>query len=296
MLEMKNMARKFKNIFMTIMVQLLNVRGDKKIQNMLYILLWPSANRDPFNVLEMGKDVFFNRQCAFQNCFLINETEYLANVTNYDVIVFNGQNLQGLPKSELTLPTQRSSNQLYVFFSIEPAGVYPLSADFDGYFNLTWTYKFDSNATMTYLTIMDKSGISIGPRKEAHWMDIKKMKPINKQIKKKLRHKKSAAAWFVSNCINPKNNRQLFFDSLKLELAAYGHRVDVYGACGDFECIKYMDDCGKVIQKEYYFYLALENSFCEDYVSEKVLHGLQNFAIPIVYGGANYERYFCSFM
>lgn len=276
-----------------ITLQLFYASGHGKKNRMFYILLWPSANRAPFNILEMGKDAFFNRQCPYQNCFLTNETEHFVNITSFDVIVFNAQNIQGQPKSKLTLPNQRSSKQLYVFFSIEPAEVYPLTTDFDGYFNLTWTYRFDSNATMTYLGLKTKySDQSIGPKKDMHWRDINKLKPLKKQIKKKLRRKKTAAAWFVSNCIAPKNNRRLFADSLKLELANYGHEIDIYGECGRFECVKYVDDCDSLIQSDYYFYLAFENSFCEDYVSEKVLHGLQNFAIPVVYGGAKYERYF----
>ncbi|XP_026326219.1 alpha-(1,3)-fucosyltransferase C-like isoform X2 [Hyposmocoma kahamanoa] len=37
--------------------------------------------------------------------------------------------------------------------------------------------------------------------------------------------------------------------------------------------------------------MAYENSIIEDYVTEKVLYGYENFAVPIVYGGANYSRF-----
>lgn len=275
-------------IFGTVQL-LLYVNGIEKENGTIYVLLWPSANREPFNFLEMGKAVFFNRNCAFQNCFLTNETELFTNVTSFDVIVFNAQNLLGKQKTELTLPNARSSKQLYIFFSIEPAEVYPLSTDFDGFFNLTWTYRYDSNVTLQYIVVSERSGSIVGPQKTMHWMDIKKMDPLSKKIKKKIRKKKFAAAWFVSNCVNPRNNRQLFAETLKVELATLGLELHIYGGCGNFKCDKNLKDCGAIIRKQYYFYLAFENSFCEDYVSEKVLHGLQNFAIPVVYGGANYD-------
>ncbi|KAJ2937861.1 hypothetical protein O0L34_g18682 [Tuta absoluta] len=46
-----------------------------------------------------------------------------------------------------------------------------------------------------------------------------------------------------------------------------------------------------MIKNNYYFYLSFENSFCDDYVTEKLLNAVQNYAVPIVYGGANYSRF-----
>ncbi|VDI46233.1 Hypothetical predicted protein, partial [Mytilus galloprovincialis] len=45
--------------------------------------------------------------------------------------------------------------------------------------------------------------------------------------------------------------------------------VDVYGKCGK-PCSTWMDDsCFKNLGGDYKFYLAFENSHCEDYVTEK---------------------------
>ncbi|XP_063375065.1 alpha-(1,3)-fucosyltransferase C-like [Cydia amplana] len=52
-----------------------------------------------------------------------------------------------------------------------------------------------------------------------------------------------------------------------------------------------MEECLKLIQEQYYFYLSFENSFSEDYVTEKLLTALENYAVPVVYGGANYTRF-----
>ncbi|XP_005112524.2 alpha-(1,3)-fucosyltransferase C-like [Aplysia californica] len=44
--------------------------------------------------------------------------------------------------------------------------------------------------------------------------------------------------------------------------------------------------------KTYRFYLSLENSFCQDYVSEKLLllYKQRNHTIPVVRGGFDYDR------
>ncbi len=44
-------------------------------------------------------------------------------------------------------------------------------------------------------------------------------------------------------------------------------------------------DCEVSLLSEYKFYLAFENSFCEDYVSEKFWNALRRSVVPIVMGG-----------
>lgn len=282
-------------IAMILVLVFFYVIGNDKEKDVIYILLWTSIDREPFTLFEgRAKEIFFNRQCAYQNCFFTNDTSHFADVTFYDVIIFDIVNIQG-GKSENTMPSQRSNKQLYIFFSIEPPDIYPLSTDFNEYFNYTWTYRFDSNLTFSYIRVTTNKDVVIGPGKNIHWMDIDNMKPTSKYVKRKLRHKTIAAAWFVSNCFQAKSNRLDFGENLKAELAKLGRQLDIYGDCGDLKCLKLKDECNALIEFDYYFYLAFENSFCEDYVSEKVLLALEHFAIPVVYGGANYTRYFCNY-
>ena len=39
----------------------------------------------------------------------------------------------------------------------------------------------------------------------------------------------------------------------------------------------------------FYFYLSFENSFCPDYVTEKLYRAFESGTVPVVFGGANYS-------
>ena len=54
--------------------------------------------------------------------------------------------------------------------------------------------------------------------------------------------------------------------------------------CGDKHCPKYNASCLKILES-HKFYLALENSKCRNYITEKVwLNAFQRTLVPIVYG------------
>ncbi|KAJ8728289.1 hypothetical protein PYW08_016674 [Mythimna loreyi] len=154
---------------------------------------------------------------------------------------------------------------------------------------MTWTFKLDSDVYIGYFVIYNEEGEIIGPKKEMHWLKIEEMKPINRKLKEKLDGKKKAVAWLVSNCRAP-NGRNNVAKSIKQELSEYNITLDIYGACGDKNCPR-NKTCWQMLENDYYFYLAFENSINEDYVTEKVLNPLQHYTVPIVYGGANYTSY-----
>ena len=52
------------------------------------------------------------------------------------------------------------------------------------------------------------------------------------------------------------------------------------------------DGCWKMMEKKYKFYLALENSLCPDYVTEKMFEALKHEIVPIVLGGSDYQKMF----
>lgn len=187
-------------------------------------------------------------------------------------------------------PRSRSEYQNYVFVSDEPPALYRIHPLYNNFFNYTWTYKLDSDATMKYFIVKNKAGKVIGPKKDMNWMDIEDMKPTPKRVKKILRTKRKAAVWFATDCPTP-SKREAYINVLQDELKVYNLNIDTYGRCGQMKCPKYkMEECHAFVEKDYYFYLAFENSMCEDYVTEKLLTALEHYTVPIVFGGGNYTR------
>jgi len=81
------------------------------------------------------------------------------------------------------------------------------------------------------------------------------------QIEKLVKGKKKLAAWFVSHCSTP-NKRE----DLVKELQKY-MSIDIFGTCGHLTCgdrIKRDEPaCNDLLDENYKFYFALENSVCE---------------------------------
>lgn len=285
---MKELKYSFIKVITLVVIYIFDVNGTvEKRNSIIYILEWTTAKKEPFKFIQPEQVAFLN--CEYKNCFVTDEVSYFDDITDFDVIMFNVYNLQrGWNATDL--PIKRSEDQRYVFVALEPAAYFRLSTHYNNFFNLTWTYKLNSDAIFPYISVKNKRGEIIGPKKEMYWMDMNKMKPITKNVKNKLKKKKTAAAWIVSNC-GATSNRNDFVNMLQTNLTNYDLSVDIFGDCGDRECPRddRENECYALIESDYYFYLAFENSFCEDYVSEKVLRALQHFTVPIVFGGANYS-------
>lgn len=256
--------------------------------NMKYILLWvPTSISQEFQYFKEGQQSFKMRKCRKVNCYLTDNKMLLNNVTNYDAIVFNGPDIFG---NYNVYPPIRSPHQKYIFASRTSSEICEAPSDKDGYFNWTWTYKINSDIPMGYITIRNRRGDIIGPKEQMHWLTIDEMIPVKDEVLDILDRKTAAVAWISSNC-NTSSGRERYVKKLGGELSKYDLDLDIYGKCGSLLCPKFlMDHCLYTLQIDYYFYLAFENSFSDDYVTDSILHGLQNFAVPIVYGGANYTR------
>ena len=98
--------------------------------------------------------------------------------------------------------------------------------------------------------------------------------------------KSKMAVWFVSNC-NSMSNRNEFVNRLKNFI-----NVDIYGECGALKCPRSAEgDCRKMAERDYKFYLSLENSLCVDYVTEKFFGPMQYNIIPVVFDlHGNHEK------
>ena len=65
--------------------------------------------------------------------------------------------------------------------------------------------------------------------------------------------------------------------------------VDIYGKCGELRCKTYVPGdpwCWKnVLSPTYFFYFSMENTFCDEYITEKLYFPLKYGLVPVVYGG-----------
>lgn len=275
-------------LLFTMAFDMIYVAGRNKHPQLIYILLWTHTDMEPFGSLSPRRKSFSLINCEFQNCYITGGSKYFDDMTDYDVILFNAVDTR---REYIDLPEVRSDNQIYLFASMESAKIFPISNTFNWIFNYTWTYKLKSDIVYPYFIVRNKQGEVVAPNKEVHWMEVNKMKPTKKSVKDRLKNKKKAAAWFVSNCL-AHNDRSNYVNNLREALTSYDLEIDIYGGCGYSYCPKEkMDECLTQVESDYYFYLAFENSSSEDYVSEKVLYALDHFSVPIVYGGANYTRY-----
>lgn len=263
---------------------------------MLYIGQWtPSGLKLVYPDLKVGQHSFLTRNCSFVNCFYTTDHFYFNDIKNYDVLLFSAI---GFCDGSMNSLPNRTDSQQYVFIGFEPAtscSVYEAKITFD----LTWTYKLSSDIVRPFFRVKNNRSEVIGPRKYMHWnTKVEDMVPVDKKILLKLKDKSTAAIAISSHCEQTaKNEQQEFVEKLQAELAKFNLRLDTYGSCGQLQCeMKYetggrLPKCSDVIQKDYYFYLAFEEALGEDYVTGNILHALNNYAVPIVYGGANYSRF-----
>ncbi|XP_041460813.1 4-galactosyl-N-acetylglucosaminide 3-alpha-L-fucosyltransferase FUT6-like [Lytechinus variegatus] len=99
-------------------------------------------------------------------------------------------------------------------------------------------------------------------------------------------NKTELVAWMASNCDCLSWDRNGFVKALSSFIP-----VSTYGICGLEPCPK-DERCMQTIGK-HKFYLALENTACRDYITEKVWrNALLNHVVPVVFGAPreDYER------
>lgn len=300
MIWKKKININFAKVFLTLMKLLLTfdvtlAQSDQfwPYDKHFYALVYTNPERKPFSYIT--EELYAKKKnCRYQNCHFITNHSYTEDIKLYDAILFH---VADLP--HITLPEDRSDEQKYIFVSDEPPNVYGINSDYDDVFNFTWTYKLNSDVTLRNLIVKTKSDNEvIGPVKElegidgtVHWVDVVgDTKFSNDAIKMKLKNKTKAVAWFASEC-HTSSKREEYVKNLNNELKNYNLHVDIYGKCGNLTCPNdSLKECEALLQSDYYFYLAFESSVSEDYVTEELLIPLKNFAVPIVYGGANYER------
>ena len=100
-------------------------------------------------------------------------------------------------------------------------------------------------------------------------------------------NKSKFAAAMISNCKSHTPRGSL------IRLLRQYVDIDVYGKCGNHKCPSggQPDDCRAHIAGQYKFFLALENSLCKEYVTEKFFRTLNFNIVPVVLGLGDYSKY-----
>ncbi|KAM7348079.1 alpha-(1,3)-fucosyltransferase C isoform 1-T2 [Cochliomyia hominivorax] len=252
-----------------------------------FILLWNTFFGDKRWSLpdDLNDPSYFRKEinCPVSKCVLTNQRDVLPQIDMYDAILFH--TAQPFPLIN-PIPKQRSWKQLYIFALMEPPGeTKHILSDEENFYNLTMTYRMDSDILWTYNWFVDKeTGMRVIPSERTQWRSVPNHYN-DSNIWELWPYKTKMAAWFVSHC-ETLSKREKLADELQKYM-----EVDVYGKCGTKSCPKSSTECDKLLDENYLFYFSFENSLCTDYITEKLYNILKRNIIPIVYGGANYENF-----
>lgn len=170
------------------------------------------------------------------------------------------------------LQSQRTVNQIWILSSPETAintvRMWPPWEMRDIRMNLSSTFSLDSNIPIPYGEYI--------PFKEPRKIPFRS---------KLLNDSENFAVWIASHCPLRTWNRS----GLVHELSRYID-IDMYGKCGSLVCDSRDKRCLSNI-RSYKFYLALENSCCKNYITEKLWEPLKLYDLIPVVLGASREDY-----
>jgi hypothetical protein len=211
----------------------------------------------------LGDKVLETKKCPVTKCEFINDR---SRLNESDLVLVHMRD----PIDRI--PDNRPVNQRWVFVLYES----PLHSDsfekYNGVFNLTSTYRIDSEFPGFYAENVLKW--TFNPNFNENF-DFYQYKKDNK-----------FAAALISNS-NDKSNRRDIIKDLQKYI-----QVDIFGGSG-IPCSQLGpdQDCRMGISKHYKFFLAFENSICKEYITEKLFRTLRYNIIPVVMGAGPYDFY-----
>jgi len=226
-----------------------------------------------------GQVPFLTNNCPVNNCFITHNRSHLPGLSEFDALIFHAWDM---PILKWNLPDEdsRKPNQVYVFFSIESpvhdgARMYSMK----NMFNLSMTYRHDSDIQMPYGYIVPRRPpYPTPPYPPQTWIQPDFS---NFTSKKGTTKPKKLVSWLVSKC-RTVSQRMEFVSRLGKHIP-----VDQFGLCSGSYCD---EACFNNVWTNYKFYLAFENSHCEDYITEKFWRALEEGVVPVVLGSGNYEK------
>ncbi|XP_053954102.1 glycoprotein 3-alpha-L-fucosyltransferase A [Anastrepha ludens] len=207
----------------------------------------------PWNV-KQGRDVFLRSKCPVDTCEL---TPNRGSADKADMILYKDH---FIPTG---LGRPLNPKQVSLLYYLE-CPYHTQNVKVPDAINWTATYRRDSDIVTPYEKWVYYDS-KIHQVEQDHNYALNKTKKV---------------AWFVSNC-GARNGRLQFAHELQKFID-----VDIYGVCGNYKCSRNTaDKCFELLDHDYKFYLAFENSNCKDYITEKFfVNALQRNILPIVMG------------
>ncbi|KAI7902032.1 uncharacterized protein BX663DRAFT_511505 [Cokeromyces recurvatus] len=175
-----------------------------------------------------------------------------TKLVDSSVVIFHASDMDD------TMPSQ-TKNRAWVYHNAEAPKYQPTIINQMQY---SMTYRLDSDFPWGYF-------------------EKRSLLEVMETTLNKTRKMKVPIAWIVSNC-KASNYRHHYVRELNKWID-----IDIYGHC--MNNIEFPENTSTIeLISRYHFYLALENSNCKDYVTEKLSHAYMAGVIPIVDGPSNY--------
>ncbi|XP_056297325.1 alpha-(1,3)-fucosyltransferase 4-like [Pseudoliparis swirei] len=176
-------------------------------------------------------------------------------------------------------PEPRPRAQKWIWMNYESPTHTPRLWSFEGVFNLTMTYRTDSDIFLPY-------GYLVPRERGIKGVQNRFAQPLRASSRSHLLRPR-LLAWVISNW-SESHARVSLYNQLRRYV-----QVDVFGRSG--RPLPEDSDSSSVVRlvRRYQFYLALENSQHTDYITEKLWNAVQAGAVPVVLGPSrqNYERF-----
>ncbi|XP_052263188.1 3-galactosyl-N-acetylglucosaminide 4-alpha-L-fucosyltransferase FUT3-like [Dreissena polymorpha] len=202
-------------------------------------------------------------QCNYKNCKIsYDQREFFTS----KAVVYSIPDA-GMDHRPPVSPAQRNPDQAWIFFTLE-SPVHLVRKEFrsphwHNTFNWSWTYRTDSDIFHPYGLLKTRT------------------KLLAKNYTEIFNRKTKMAAWAVSHC-STYSVRERFVQLLSRHV-----KVDIYGKCG----LQPPQDLDAILDNDYTFYLGFENSFCQDYMTEKLFQYYKRDLITVVRGSMGYAKY-----
>ncbi|KAG0030027.1 hypothetical protein BGZ81_003129 [Podila clonocystis] len=217
------------------------------------------------------------------NCDLHYTCKFTLDRSRYDdarVIVYHGSAFN--PKDVSPIDDVKSGKKAWVLETQEAPKAYQIKSEWTQIFTHAWTYSFESDFVWSYFNSGRGPGSFISSI----------LAPPKHTIQEKNTFRKEGLApiaWIVSSCTS-ENGRHYYIKQLQKYI-----KVDVYGRCMKNKEWPQYPGGGDMDERDlvgmYKFYLSIENTNCNDYVSEKIERPYASGTVPIVDGPKDYSRY-----